>query len=71
MIFSIRSHNESVIGMDITSLVNGVIPGAQSPSRIASRISVVEVVLVVTLRAWRKAKVHKVGDGGLTLSTVY
>jgi hypothetical protein len=71
MIFSIRSHNESVIGMDITSLVNSVIPRAQSPSRIASRISVVEVVLVVALGAWRKAKVHKVGDRGLTLSTVY
>lgn len=56
--------------MDITSLVNSVIPRSQSPSRIASLMLVVEVVLVMTVRARRKAKVHKVGDGGLTLTAV-
>ena len=70
VIFTVRPHDEPVVGMDVASLVNGMVTGAETPGGIASLVTVMEVVLIVVLRTGRQGKVHKVGDGSLTLSAV-
>lgn len=70
MVFSVGSDDETVIGMNITSFVNSVITGAETPNGISSLVAVVEVVLVMMLRAGWQSEVHQVCDGSLAFPTV-
>lgn len=70
MVFSVGPDDKSVVCMNITSLVHGMVTRTKTPSRIPPLVAVVEVVLIVVLRAWRESKVHKVSNRSLTFTTV-
>lgn len=64
VVISIWRHDESVIGVYVASLVHRMVSGAGSPCRIAPRTARWRLIL----RAWRKRKVHQMGDGRLSFS---
>ena len=68
--------DESVIRVDVSCLVHRVISTTQSPGRVAPATSpgpivAMAVKLVLLVWSWRKREVHEMGDGGLSLPTVW
>lgn len=70
MVLSVWSDNETVVGMNIASFVNSMIARTKSPNGIPPMIAVVEVVLVMVVRAGWQSKVHEMCYGGLTLPAI-
>ena len=65
-----RINDEAVVGVHVSRLINRVVARAQTPGRIPAAVSAVAVRLMVVLRSWGQAKVHKVGDGRLPFAVV-
>lgn len=72
VVFPIWSNYESVVGVHVSGLVDGVIARPNSPGRISPLVTVIMGVIVVLLkvRSWRQGEVHKMGDGGLALAAI-
>ena len=71
MIFLVRAHDKAVVGVNITSFVDGMVARAQPPSRIPPLISVAAgMLMVLEMGSWRQGEVHKMSDGGLALAVI-